>query len=150
MNKILNPLVPLALLLTIPAAAENAAVPSENDIEAQNQAIGKALAMAAQAKATVEEFRRRSKTFPASNTDAGMNPPATYRNYDVKGITIGSGGVVEITMTASSGMDGGIIRLTPRAAANTDSNMVEWTCASPSFSRIADATGGACEYTNQP
>jgi hypothetical protein len=132
------------------SSAQNVAVPSENEIQARNQAIGKALATAAPVKTRVEDYRLHAKAFPASNAEAGMNPPATYRNYDLKGIAIGNEGVVEITLTASSGIDGGIIRLTPKAAANTDPNMIQWSCTSPSFSTIADATGGTCEYTNQP
>jgi hypothetical protein len=149
MKKILSALALFVAAINC-STAENIAVPSENEIQAHNQAIGKALAMATPVKNSIENYRLRTKEFPASNAAAGMNPPATYRNYDVKGIAIGNDGVVEITLTASSGIDGGVIRLTPKAAVNTDPNMIEWTCTSPSFSTIADATGGTCEYTNQP
>lgn len=63
---------------------------------------------------------------------------------------VGNDGVIEITLTASSGVDDGIIRLTPKPSPIKDENSLEWTCASASFSTISDATGGVCEYTNQP
>ena len=149
MNKILRATFPIGLAWCCASAGE-IAVPSATDIRAQNQAIGQALAAAAPIKAGVERFRLRTKAFPASNADAGMNPPAAYGNYDVKRIAIGGDGTIEITLNATSGIDGGVIRLMPKAAANTDQDMIEWSCSSPSYSAIADATGGVCEYSNQP
>jgi Pilin (bacterial filament) len=129
---------------------QDAAKPSAADIQAHNLAISKALAAATPVKTAVEEFRRHSGRLPSTNADVGMNPPATYGNYDVKQIAVGNDGVIEITLTASSGVDDGIIRLTPKPSPIKDENSLEWTCASASFSTISDATGGVCEYTNQP
>jgi hypothetical protein len=39
---------------------------------------------------------------------------------------------------------------TPATSQNTDENSVDWTCRSPSYSTIADDTGGVCEYSKLP
>ena len=130
--------------------AQEAARPSAADIEAHNQAIAKALAAAAPVKLAVEQFRVRTKRFPSNNTDAGMNLPASFGNYDVKQIAVNANGVIDITLTETSGVDDGVIRLTPKPSPGSGENAVEWTCASASYAAIADATGGVCEHTNQP
>lgn len=130
--------------------AQETARSSAADVEAHNRAIAKALAAASPAKAAVEQFRLRTKLFPSNNADAGMNLPDSFRNYDVKRIAVNANGVIDITLTETSGVDDGVIRLTPKPSPSTGENAVEWTCASASYAAIADATGGVCEYTNQP
>jgi hypothetical protein len=43
-----------------------------------------------------------------------------------------------------------MIVLTPTIAKTSDDGHVEWHCASPSYSTIADMTGGTCEYSKLP
>jgi len=132
------------------AAAQDVGKPGVADAQAHNMAIGKALAMATPIKAAVEDFYRHSARFPASNSELGLNPATSYRNYDVKQIAIGADGAIDITLSASSGVDDGVIRLTPKPSPIKDEHSVEWVCASASYSTIGDATGGVCGYTNQP
>ena len=140
----------LGVTLCTAGHGQQPATPSPADVQLHNQVIRQAVETAAPVKARVEQFFLHQKAFPASNSEAGMNLPQTYRTYDVQAITIGPNGVIDIVLTASSGVDGGIIRLTPAASKTSSPPSVEWSCRSPSYSTIADATGGTCEYTNQP
>jgi hypothetical protein len=132
------------------AAAQAPATAPASDIQTRHKVINQALAAATQVKAQIAQYYLHNKAFPSSNAELGMNLPAAYRTYDLKSIAVGAGGVIELTLTASSGVDNGVIRLTPEAALKTDENGLAWTCASADYSTISDATGGVCEYTNQP
>lgn len=149
MNK---PWVPILLwaVAALPAAAQPPAPAPASDIQTRHKVINQALAAATPVKAQVAQYYLHNKAFPSSNAELGMNLPAAYRTYDLKSIAVSAGGVIDLTLTASSGVDNGVIRLTPEAALKTDENGLAWTCASADYSTIADATGGVCEYTNQP
>jgi len=108
------------------------------------------LKIAGPIKTQVEEYRRHHDNFPASNAEASLGPPASYAGPDVRQIAIDHDGIIQITLTASSGVDSGVIVLTPKLPKNTDDYVVEWKCASPSYSTISDATLGLCEYTKVP
>ena len=144
----------LPILLCVAAAlhapAQTPAPASASDIQTRHKVISQALAAAARIKAAVAQYYLHNKAFPSSNAELGMNLPAAYRTYDLKSIALNPGGVIDLTLTASSGLDNGVIRLTPEPALKTDENGLAWTCASADYSTISDATGGVCEYTNQP
>ena len=124
--------------------------PSAADVQLHHTAINKALTTAAPFKDAVESYRRRHDDFPASNLEAGLQPPDTYKNPDVRQIAIGHGGVINIMLTASSGDDGGTIVLTPSLPKNSDDFAVEWKCTTANYSDVSDATMGLCEYTKLP
>lgn len=134
----------------VTAQAQDASQPSVADVQAHNRIIAQSLQDVAPVQKAVEGYRLRAKRFPASNSDVGMNLPETYRNYDIKSIAVTGEGVIDMTMTATSGVDGGVIRFTPTATGSKDTPNIEWHCASANYSTIADASGGLCEYTNQP
>lgn len=138
------------MLLAGIAVANAAEAPSAADVQRHHMAINKALTTAAPFKQEVESYRRHHDGFPASNADAMLGPPESYMNPDVRRIGIDRDGVINITLTASSGVDGGIIVLKPNLPKNTDDYAVEWKCTSASYSDISDATLGTCEYTKVP
>ena len=150
MKRFVLPIALLAGLVCSAGQCQQPATTSPADVELHNQVIRQALAAAAPIKANVEQYFLHQKAFPSNNSEAGMNLPQTYRTYDVQAITGGANGVSDIALTASSGVDGGIIRLKPAVASSGTPGTVEWSCRSPSYSTIADATGGTCEYSNQP
>ena len=146
-----NWIAPLLLAaVAVPVPAQDLAKPSPADVQTHNRVIGQSLAAVAPVKTTVEAYRLRAKRFPASNAEAGLNLPEAYGNYDIKSIAITADGVIDMTLTATSGVDGGVIRFTPTATGSPESPTIEWRCASASYSTIVDATGGLCEHTNQP
>jgi hypothetical protein len=131
----------------VAAAAEK---PSAADVQLHHAAINQALKTAAPFKEAVESYRRHHDDFPASNLEAGLQPPEMYRNPDVRQVAIAHGGVINVTLTASSGVDNGVIVLTPNMPKNSDDFVVEWKCASANYSDVSDATLGLCEYTKVP
>jgi hypothetical protein len=142
-------LLPLAFAICAAAAAE-VTKPSAADVQLHHSAINKALTTAAPFKEAVESYRRHHDDFPASNLQAGLQPPDIYKNPDVRQVAIQHDGVINVMLTASSGVDGGMILLTPNLPKNADNFAVEWKCASASYSDISDATLGLCEYTKVP
>jgi hypothetical protein len=140
-----------ALLLMLPLLGVGAVeTPSAADAQLHNMAINKALTTAGPFKDAIESYRRHHDDFPASNLDVGLQPPDTYKNPDVRQVAINRGGIVNVTLTSSSGFDGGVIVLTPNLPKNSDDFKVEWKCTSANYSNISDATLGLCEYTKVP
>jgi len=146
-------LLEASLLFVIPIGPGVAATvekPSAADAQLHHAAINQALTTAAPFKSAVESYRRHHDDFPASNLEAGLQAPDMYRNPDVRQVAIDRGGVINVTLTASSGVDGGVIVLTPSLPKNSDDYAVAWKCATASYSDVSDATGGLCEYTKVP
>ena len=127
-----------------------AETPSAADVQRHHAAINAALTTAAPFKAAVESYRRHHDDFPASNLDAGLQTPDMYRNPDVRQVAIDRGGIINVMLTASSGVDNGIIVLTPKMPKNSDDFAIEWKCTSANYSDVSDATLGLCEYTKVP
>lgn len=140
----------LPALLCGSALAAAAVMPSAADTQAHQQAIANALALAAPVQARVADYRQRSNAFPSSNAEAMVNPPTVIASADVKSINVRSAGVVEVTLTGTSGVDDGVIVLTPQIPKTADDGHIEWHCASASYTTIADMTRGQCEYSKLP
>ena len=143
-----------ALLLTLVitpalAPASEKETPSSVDTQRHTTAISNALAQAAGVEQLVASYHQRTNNFPSGNAEAGVKPAASLASPDVRSVEVTNGGVVVVTLTATSGNDGGTIVFTPTVS-NTDENLVDWTCKSPSFSTISDDTGGVCEYSKLP
>jgi len=139
-----------AILVGTGRLAAAVETPSAADMQRHHAAINQALTTAAPFKAAVESYRRHHDDFPASNVQAGLQPPDMYKNPDVRQVAIDRDGVINITLTASSGVDGGVIVLTPKLPKNSDDFAVEWKCTTASYSDASDATLGLCEYTKVP
>ena len=139
-----------AALLAFAAGAAPVETPSATDVQRHHLAINKALTTAAPFKDAVESYRRHHDDFPSSNLEAGLQPPDIYKNPDVRQVAISQNGIIQITLTASSGADGGVVVLTPKMPKNSDNLTVEWKCTSADYSDISDATLGLCEYTKLP
>ena len=143
-----------ALALAALAAAGSVAaidktVPSDQEAQLHNQVINNALGLTQRVRAAVENFRLRNAAYPGSSADIGLDPNS-WANGDIKSVTLGSNGLIEIRLGASSGVDDGVIRLTPTDSSTTGQVAVAWACTSPNYSTIADATSGFCEYSKLP
>lgn len=145
-------------LLTLAIAAAfggsaQAALPaktSELDTQTQSMVIAEAMQSVAKVQPLVASYRLTHEDFPSSNAEAGIKPPAMFASNSVKGLAIGPGGVIDLTLTAASGVDDGLIRFRPAYAPQSGAGDFSWTCASASFTNIGDLTGGNCEHTSQP
>lgn len=127
-----------------------AVMPSAADAQAHQHAIANALGLAAQVQARVLDYRQRNNAFPGSNAEAMINPSEQIASADVKSISVRGAGVVEVTLTGTSGVDDGVIVLTPATPKTADDGNVEWHCASASYATISDMTGGRCVYSKLP
>ena len=139
-----------ALILPTLGASADKETPSSVDMQKHSAAISSALSQAAGVEQLVATYHQRTNNFPGSNAEAGVKPAASLASPDVSSIEVANGGSVIVTLTATSGIDGGTIVFTPATSQNTDENTVDWTCRSPSYSTIADDTGGVCEYSKLP
>jgi hypothetical protein len=142
----------LSLLLVFGMASASAAdvKPSAADNQAHAAAINKAIASIGSTKDAVAQYRLHHDAFPASNTEAGILPPAAFANSALQRVEVGSNGVIRATLTADSGVNDGVIVFTPAMSPQTDLNQVDWTCTSPSYSDISDITNSVCNYSNLP
>ncbi len=124
--------------------------PSTLDIQKHYTAIGNAIGQVGNVEQLVGAYHQRANKFPSSNAEAGVKPGGALASADVKSIDITGNGVIVATLTGNSGVDGGQIIFTPNMEDNPDAGMIRWVCTSPSYSTIADATGGNCEYSKLP
>ena len=139
----------IAALAAGTAAAIDKTVPSDEETQLHNQVINNALGMTQRVRAAVENFRLRHAAYPGSSADIGLDPN-TWATGDIKSVSVGSNGMIEIRLGASSGVDDGVIRLTPADSPTTGQLSVAWACTSPNFSTISDATSGFCQYAKLP
>jgi len=138
-----------ALAAAAGAAAIDKAVPSDQEMQLHNQVINNALNLTQRVRAAVENYRLRNAGYPGSSAEIGLDPN-TWASGDIKSVSVGANGLIEIRLGASSGVDDGVIRLTPADSGTTGQFAVAWACTSPNYSAIADATAGFCEYSKLP
>src|SRR5262245_31879222 len=89
------------------------AVPStagELDTQAQANAVGNALQSVVAVKEAVASYRVTHDDFPGSNAEAGVMAPTMFASNTVKGVSVGPGGIIDLRLTAASGVDDGVIR----------------------------------------
>ena len=132
------------------SVAQDKARPSTVDIQQRSHSINNALTAAAQVQHQVADFRQRNGKFPSTNDEAAIGGPGSFANADVSSVTVEDNGVVEVRLTAASGVEDGAIVLTPSLSKNTGENNIDWRCASASYATISDDTNGVCEYSKVP
>ncbi|WP_020209169.1 pilin [Gilvimarinus chinensis] len=96
-----------------------------------------------QANATM--YIAETGKLPSSNQQLGLSSPEAYADTVLKSIQVLDGGIIRLTYTALSGVDGGIIDYKPEKIGN--SRTVTWNCTTPSFKGI-EAWRPDCHYTN--
>jgi type IV pilus assembly protein PilA len=105
------------------------AIPAYQDYTIRAQ-VSEGLSLSGAAKAAVAEFYMDAGTYPADNSEAGLEVATAINGKYVTAVTVADG---EITVTygaaANTNIHGDNLTLTPvPAAANLGS--VSWTCAS--------------------
>jgi hypothetical protein len=120
------------------------------DTQMQMNAVAEAMQSVAPVEQAVRSYRLSHDGFPASNAEAGVPPPSQFAGNSVKTVAVGPDGIIDVTLTAASGIDGGVVRFHPEFAPQSGGGDVHWTCASASYANIGDLTGGTCEHTQLP
>jgi len=77
------------------------------DTQTQMNAVTEALQAVGPVEEAVKRYRLAHDGFPASNAEAGVPLPAQFASNSVHTITVGPDGVIDVTLTAASGLDGG-------------------------------------------
>jgi hypothetical protein len=139
----------VAIAVAGSAAAIDKAVPSDQERQLHDQVINNALSLTQRVRAAVENFRLRNAAYPGSSADIGLDPNS-WASGDIRSVSVGSNGMIEIRLGASSGVEDGVIRMTPTDSSTSGQLAVAWACTSPNYSTIADATAGFCEYSKLP
>jgi len=139
----------VALMIPSSWAAEPVTAGAQ-DQQMQMNAVAEALQAVGPVEQAIQSYRLTHDGFPASNAEAGVGPATRFASNSVRSVAVGPDGVIDVSLTAASGVDGGVIRFHPEFAAQSGGGDVHWTCASASYANIGDLTGGTCEHTTQP
>lgn len=140
----------LCMLLAVAAVAAEPATTVPSDSAAHKRVVGQVLDAVAPTKHLVANFRLSHDAFPASNAEADVKPAGSFSSDTIKSVTIAADGVIDVTLTALSGVEGGVIRLTPTLAPESQQGRVQWACTSASYTDISDLTDGVCTYSKLP
>jgi hypothetical protein len=132
-----------------PWAAEAIAA-GQADMQMQMNAVAEAMQSVAPVEQAIRSYRLSHDGFPASNAEAGVAPPSQFASNSVRSVAVGPDGIIDVRLTAASGVDGGVVRFHPEYSPQSGGGDVHWTCASASYANIGDLTGGACEHTELP
>ena len=116
-------LLELMIVIAIIGILVAIAVPSYLDYTVRAK-VSEGLQMAASAKTAVAETYHTTGQFPASNSAAGLAATQDLKGNYVKGIAVGTAGVITITYNTSSGVSGSTVVLTPTANTGT----LSWSC----------------------
>lgn len=95
--------------------------------------LANGLSMAGPVKTYIMEYFSSSGKFPVDNSLVGLPEPERFSDNTVRSVAI-QDGVIVITYTEKTGVDGGIIRLTPEP--DDMGYMMKWHCESPSYPNI--------------
>ena len=102
------------------------------------------LAAAAAMRTAIAEYFMANGKMPASQADAGLPAPDSYRGKSLKSATVLPDGGIELAFDANSGVDGGRIRFVVDTS-HADAMGIQWHCVTsdyPLIKRVAPT----CEY----
>lgn len=101
-------------------------------------AIRNDVAAAAMARLAIAEYYMSNGRMPASNAEAGLPAPETYRGHALRSMTVAGDGSMVLEFDAASGVDGGRIEWQPDLA-GIESMGMQWRCSTHDFPQIARA-----------
>lgn len=116
-------------------ADERAAAAIRNDVVATMSA-----------RVAITEAYMNSGRMPASNTEAGLPEPDTYKGRSLKSMKVEPGGKILLTFDAASGVDGGMIEWVPDPG-GMESMGLQWHCQTHDYPMIARALA-ECDYVS--
>lgn len=95
-------------------------------------------------RTAIAEYFMANGKMPASQIDAGLPAPESYRGKSLKSATVLPDGSVELAFDAASGVDGGRVRFVIDTS-HVDAMGIQWRCVTSDYPLIKRVTP-ACEY----
>ena len=103
--------------------------------------LAQGLQMSTMFKMAVSEFYQTQGHFPESNQEARLQPPTDFTSGALAAAEIRKNGVITLTYTAETGVDGGEVHLIP----NERAFGLGWSCESPDYKDINQLIS-SCTY----
>lgn len=126
-------LIELMVVVAVVAILAAIAVPTYQDYVARAR-ISEALMFADATKLAVTEHYVATGQMPNNNADLGLNETANLTTDTISGISIGSGGVITITLqNVGASMNGKALSLTPQV---TGADLLTWKCTTSGEPRM--------------
>lgn len=105
----------------------------QGEQNARVAAIGDSLLIANEVQNKVLQYYFDHRSFPSSNSEAGIKHPAAYQNRVLKSITIKKGGQIWLVFNQESGVDNGSIVFLPTMDFKSQKL---WACKTDGFPDI--------------
>ena len=95
-------------------------------------------------RVAIAEFYMRNGRMPASNAEAGLPEPSTYKGQSLLSLQVAEGGTILLTFDATSGVEGGVIEWQPDLG-GIESMGMQWRCLTHDYPLIVRALP-SCTY----
>ncbi len=96
------------------------------------------------ARVAIAETYMSTGRMPASNAEAGLPEPETYKGQSLQSMTVDDGGRILLRFDGASGVDGGTIEWLPDPG-GMESMGLQWHCQTHDYPMITRALA-SCDY----
>jgi hypothetical protein len=107
-------------------------------------AIRSDLTSTSAARMAVAEFYMATGRMPASNAEAGLPEPQTYKGQSLRSLSVADGGELILTFDSASGVEGGTLEWLPDLT-GIESMGLQWQCRTRDFPQIVRVLPN-CKY----